>query len=977
MKIKPLSWAVRGLVPALLLPMAAQAEVFQAPYGPGGTWRIYETFPGQTATFKDAVEIARGLMDPVNGSVPGDLVSITSLAKETFVRRNLNLQGGDVWLGLTDREGVVDGAQESQTFGAAGEANRINGWRWTNGDEYTYRNWGAGEPNDAGGEDAVHFNAGGWNDNKSGYGVDDPQAPVLDPGKSTAEDTALAMRYIVEYSTNAASPFPGIRRGSVFPLNTELPAPPNTAGNWSVVEVRDLTMAGNILDALAQYLAGGGTRTEVQTPYIDFTDPNTNPNGGPILQDPPNPFPADIDTGENVNGDNNILMVAKTRLIIPASGQYTFQVRSDDGFALRIKNQAWTVVDGAGYIDPLDASTVIYETGTGDANTRAMLTLAAGQYDVDFIYWEGGGGAYCEITSATGNQLLAGGAQWLPLGSTDSRAEINTLNAVRMKADAAVTNINIHGRERTFPALRYMIDTAIEQGLTAGTTGLRENLELGEGDVNQAYALDDPSRMPFNNGEIDIDTGDGVNIQADNYITKVEGSFAIDADADGDGTPNEQIEITFGLFSDDGSSLRILGQDFLQVVDFEADTSPDVRIASLVDNGGDMTLTADYPSGNVRAYGRIMLREGETYNFVSYMYEIDGGSNLNIRWNLGNHMASGFPGHTGPSLCTESWRDDVLNLTEAATVVNLAIGYPANPLLPHIRAIFAEAIVQNVVQTTTAPLVLLRETAASAGTGSIKSGAGAIFTGTPVVMPAGAVENYATKVTGRLVVDNQNGTAGETIQATFGLFSDDGSQLRIIGQDFVSTSGGNVTLENINGDDALTADFDTGDTNAFGTITLTEGEYDFEAFHYEKGGGSGLEIWWALGEHAAFDPAVFRILNTTPGFFQPGNTGIALAAAGAQAPAIKVTAFSYNATTGAYELTFTSQSGTNYALDYTVGFQPAGTPASPQKWNVIPSKSSVAGAAGSTTVSGNISEIVTPGGQLPNGQAAFFRVRSL
>src|SRR5215218_4041951 len=50
-----------------------------------------------------------------------------------------------------------------------------------------------------------------------------------------------------------------------------------------------------------------------------------------------------------------------------------------------------------------------------------------------------------------------------------------------------------------------------------------------------------------------------------------------------------------------------------------------------------------------------------------------------------------------------------------------------------------------------------------------------------------------------------------------------------------STGDGTATLVDVNGDLSLTADYLTGNTNAFGLITLTEGTYQFESYMFEEG----------------------------------------------------------------------------------------------------------------------------------------------
>lgn len=951
-----------GMAALLLIPGAASADIFQAPYGPGGTWRIYETVPGATLTFRDALEAARAATDPVNHTVHGDLVSITSAGKESFVYNSLNLLAGDVWMGLADREGVAPDAQESQTFGTADEANRINGWKFTNGDVYSYMHWNAGEPNNAGNaEDAVHFNINGWNDNMSGYGDELPESATLQPGTSTNEENSdRVFRYVIEYSTNAATPYPGIRVGSIIPPNTTLPGDLNTAGNWSVREIRGLTLAGNIFDAINQALEGQGTPTLGSSPYLDFTDPDTNAGGGPVLTTTPFPFLTNVTTTPEVSGDdNNILSIAKTRIKITTAGDYTFQVHSDDGFALRVKGQTFTAVSGAGYIDPLDTSTLIYAIGTGDSNTRGVVNLAVGEYDVEFVHWEGGGGAFYEVTSASGSRLNPAEAQWLPLGSNTSLAAINTLNTVYLKTSAQVDNANIRDRGAVLPAMRAIMAANVAAG--AAISAPRPNLELQEGNQTVSTDLDDITRMPFNNS-------DGTN--ADNYITKVEGSFKVAADANGNSTNGETIEVTFGLFCDDGASMRIIGQDFEAVS--ANSTLPEVE--------GDKTLTADFYTGNTNSYGRIQLKEGQTYEFVCYMYEGGGGSNFNLRWELGDFVDTGFDGGQ-IALRTAAFASaaDPINLVADATVTNCSNAWATAPVLPAVRQVLTEAIAQVPRDTgnrKTADVLVLRES----GSGSITGGG---FVGNAVIMPVGAVDNYATRVTGRIVVNNGNATPNENVELTFALFADDGCDLHIIGQDFTNaldnTGDGTATLEEIGGDTWLVADFFTGNTNTFGHITLKEGEYDFEGNHYEGGGGSGYEIWYAPGTLTAFDANVFRPLSTNPGQSFPANIGVPLVA-GVAPPAanLNVLNFTYNSTSGAYSLTFSSNAGSAYRLEYTIGFEAMDLPTSAQKWNTAPgANGAITGAAGSTTITGNISDLITPAGQLPNKEKAFFRVRAL
>jgi len=418
--------------------IAAQAQpsiLYQAPTGPGGTWNLYEYVLGGT-TFANAQTASDGIANPLGGPALGYLVEIGDTLENSVVN-NMTYRG-DAWIGLTDRVGIA-GATEGN-------------FKWTNGAPLVFTNYNTGEPNDAGGEDAIHITGGGgWNDNKSGYGLN---LPVADPS-NTDETAGPSFRYLREWNTASATPLAGVRSAAVlsFPGSVAAFAPASTPGAFGVREVTGLTLEGNVYDTVNKVLSGAGTIVEAQRSRLDATDPETNAGGGPVLSSAPLPFLS------NTGGDdNNIITIANGKVSVPSSGLWTIQVRSDDGFALRVKGQSFTSVNGLGQIDPIDPSTIFFYGGTGDANTRGVLNLSAGVYDIEFVNWEGGGGAYYEVTTAKGSY-------------TDSNAPCSAMGST---ANQTITLTGPAGNVVTYQ----------RDGRISGTSTLSFTLKSGTDNVN-------------------------------------------------------------------------------------------------------------------------------------------------------------------------------------------------------------------------------------------------------------------------------------------------------------------------------------------------------------------------------------------------------------------------------------------------------------------------------------------------------------
>lgn len=187
-----------------------------------------------------------------------------------------------------------------------------------------------------------------------------------------------------------------------------LPGPVGSGQKWGTRAAPSPTPATAITgipDAVA-IIQSAASAVEEEFPVINYNDP----------QNPGNRFhfAGDFDLPGNTGADDNqFVVVAKTNFQVPAAGQYTICVRADDNFALRVAGQKWagrvvsytatsTSYVSGGFIDPLDPSTLFWLPGA-DSNCRAVINFpSAGSYGLEFLHYEGTGGAGAEIYYAPG-----------------------------------------------------------------------------------------------------------------------------------------------------------------------------------------------------------------------------------------------------------------------------------------------------------------------------------------------------------------------------------------------------------------------------------------------------------------------------------------------------------------------------------------------------------------------------------------------
>jgi hypothetical protein len=200
--------------------------------------------------------------------------------------------------------------------------------------------------------------------------------------------------------------------------NSALPAPVLSPGltaadcGWNVRELYAHT--GNPVpmpDSLpsAEHVANTptfGQLTNYNSAVISRYDPNTSGSVG--YAGPSLPFASDNRTPQGlIDGDDNYFVIAAAmKLRIEAEDDYTIGFSTDDGAKLRIKGAVFSsstsLTGGNPAVPAHRGDTLEFPDNTGDSFTLGVTRLKAGEYEVEFVTWELGGGAFCEVFAARG-----------------------------------------------------------------------------------------------------------------------------------------------------------------------------------------------------------------------------------------------------------------------------------------------------------------------------------------------------------------------------------------------------------------------------------------------------------------------------------------------------------------------------------------------------------------------------------------------
>jgi hypothetical protein len=640
-------------------------------------------------------------------------------------------------------------------------------------------------------------------------------------------------------------------------LAETLPGPEGTVGSWGIREFK-VTTATDINSAMAAAISTTDASMYVDgvAPVLNHSDPDTNGprssgnfnNDFPILSDEP--------------GDQYWVVVGKTKVSIPAPGVYTFSIQSDDGFAMRISGAGggrFISTYGPGTIDPGDNRTLMLDGGTANSDTRGVYEFdAAGEYDLMYLGWDGGGGGYHEVS-------------WAP-GQFAALRDTNTWTLVGTPSDPSLPPFRP----------RYVAAPAGPIG-TASGFGVRTYLEVRTPDggtygdlLGISDFLANTTRIP----STDPLTFDGTIpylSASDPQATGGRGEFPVPGNSPADddhvasvvkGTIAIQTAgyYTFWCESDDGFLLRIKGTNgnpnpsFKRVTQGAGDGNGRFEMS----NPNEMFF--DAPTGNADTRGIIYLAAGH-YDIEFIHHEIGSGFNYVLRsaageWPHGTDPANGFQ-PVGFTPLTENvlvpymkddWKvesstpnrpEHTSSIGGSRAAINATL---ADPSAPEAKTSFWPSI--NFVDP---------ETNATAGHHEPSNP-------WPLNTPADD-DNYAMRADGVLVIT----TPGEY---HLGFQGDDGGYMYIDGLNGLATPSwlgvafsnhaAQVRIEELVPDsginNAMVLEIGTGNSRTLGRVNLEVGEYRIRTLMFEGGGGSWWEVIGAKGDVNSPSTFVYPLL---------------------------------------------------------------------------------------------------------------------
>ena len=191
-------------------------------------------------------------------------------------------------------------------------------------------------------------------------------------------------------------------REGLLPFRMALPGPDPIEGMWSVRYIFDAGTIGSLAAAVDAIEAASEPDFEGQIVDVAQQFMDDGSGGGGIFSEAEVEYPDEIFDNDAWTGEDFVVF-GRAFMNITDPGTYTFGVHTDDGFALRIFGAEFTAENGGGQLDTISPDTIGFPAPTGNSNTRGTVDLAAGTYEVEFMWYERGGGDGGELYAAKGD----------------------------------------------------------------------------------------------------------------------------------------------------------------------------------------------------------------------------------------------------------------------------------------------------------------------------------------------------------------------------------------------------------------------------------------------------------------------------------------------------------------------------------------------------------------------------------------------
>jgi hypothetical protein len=374
-----------------------------------------------------------------------------------------------------------------------------------------------------------------------------------------------------------------------FP-RTDLPGPAVVDQAWALRWIFGVGTVTTIPTVITNIMSVG--TPDFAGAFLDMTNDVINYGATAFFMGNTLPIPDEVVNHESGlwTGEDFILL-AIGHMVIPESGQYTFGVHSDDGFAFRIRGGRAISVSGNGQLDPVDPEAIVHPADTGDSNTRAVFQLGAGVYRVEWFFWERGGGEGGEFYAAKGAVVNDGdipASDWKLVGDNTPTQEFTSLGIT----DAGWTIV------ASQPGGDIQLSTWADAfaELDAGPTASTNYNVLSVGDPNT-----NAGRLAFP-GNTSADDDDWALRATATLVVPTAGTYDI------------------GFNSDDGAYVAIDGGTFTEIIE-------NATALSVIQDPE--TVICDCLTGDSATSARITLAAGN-YPIEAGMFERSGGAFLRV-----------------------------------------------------------------------------------------------------------------------------------------------------------------------------------------------------------------------------------------------------------------------------------------------------------------------------------------------------------